>query len=55
MLALYQLWLGVCVCLSQVGVLSKQMNESRWVLARELPLTYSTLCCKEIILGYLQN
>jgi len=36
------------VRLSQVGVLSKRMKESDWVLARELPLTYPALCCKEI-------
>jgi len=34
---------SVCLCLSQVGVLSKRMNESGWFLARELPLTYPTL------------
>jgi len=27
------------VCLSQVGVLSKRLNESGWFLARELPYT----------------
>ena len=37
---------SVSVCLSQVGVLSKRLNESGWFLARELPLTYPTLCCK---------
>ena len=36
------------VCLSQVGVLSKWMNESRWFLAWELPSTNPTLCCTEI-------
>jgi len=35
----------VCVCLSQVDVLSKRMNESSWFLAWEL---HSTLCYKEI-------
>jgi len=39
---------SVCLCLSQVGVLSKRMNKSGWFLAGELPSTYSTLCCKEI-------
>ena len=39
---------SVSVCLSQVGVPSKRLNESGWFLARELPLTYPTLCCKEI-------
>jgi len=51
----YQLYgpVSVCVCLSQVGVLSKRMNESSWFLAWELQSTYPTLCCKEI--HYLQN
>jgi len=40
---------SVCLRLSQVGVLSKRMNESRWVFfARVLPSTYTTLCYKEI-------
>jgi len=34
------LCLSVSVCLSQVGVLSKRMNESSWVLVWELPSTY---------------
>ena len=38
----------VRVRLSQVGVLSKRMNESGWFLARELHSTYPTLCYKEI-------
>jgi len=38
----------VRVRLSQVGVLSKRMNESGWCLAKEVHSTYSTLCCKEI-------
>jgi len=29
----------VSACLSQVGVLSKRLNELRWFLARELPST----------------
>jgi len=33
-----------CVCLSQVGVLSKRLNESGWFLAQVL----SALCYKEI-------
>ena len=46
-------YVSVSVCLSvclshQVGVLSKRLNESDWFLARELPSTYPTLCCKEI-------
>ena len=40
--------LSVRVRLSQVGVLSKRMNESGWFLARELHSTYPTLCYKEI-------
>ena len=39
---------SVCVRLSQVGVLSKRMNESGWFLAWELHSTYPTLCYKEI-------
>jgi len=39
---------SVCVCLSQVGVLSKRLNESGWFLARELHSTYPTLCYKGI-------
>jgi len=34
----------VCVYLSQVGVLSKGLNESRWFWAWELPSAYTTLC-----------
>ena len=43
--------MSVCVRLSlpQVGVLSKQLNESGWFLAWELPSTCPTLCCKEIL------
>jgi len=40
--------LCLSVCLSQVGVLSKRVNESSWFLARELHLTYPTLCYKKI-------
>jgi len=49
---------SVClsVCLSQVGVLSKLMNESSsWFLTRELSLTYPTLCCKEIQVPSIQG
>ena len=35
---------SLCPCLSQVGVLSKRMNESSWILACELPSTRPTLC-----------
>jgi len=38
----------VSVCLSQVGVLSKRLNESSWFLAGELRSTYPTLCYKDI-------
>ena len=47
MLARYILWSCVCpsVYLSQVGVLSKQLNGSSWVFfCKELPSTYPTLC-----------
>ena len=38
-----------CVHLSQVGVLSKRLNESSWwFLARQLPSTHPTLCYREI-------
>jgi len=40
--------IGVRLCLLQVGVLSKRLNESNWFLARELPLSYTTLFCKKI-------
>ena len=38
--------MGLClsICPSQVGVLSKRMNESSWFLACELPSTRPTLC-----------
>ena len=38
--------LSVCVCLSEVGFLVKQLSESSWFLAWELPsmhLSYSVL------------
>ena len=35
---------SVSVCLSQVGVLLKRLNESGWFLACELPSTRPTLC-----------
>jgi len=38
----------VCLCLSQVRVLSKRLNESGWFLAHELLSTYPTQCYKEI-------
>jgi len=40
--------LCLSVCLSQVGVLLKRLNESSWFLACELLFTRPTLCCKEI-------
>jgi len=40
----YYPWACVCVCLSQVGVLLKRLNESGWFLACELPSTRPTLC-----------
>jgi len=36
--------LCLSVCPSQVGVLSKRVNESSWFLACELPSTHPTLC-----------
>ena len=39
---------SVCVCLSQVGVLSKRINESGWFLAWKLSWTYPTLSFREI-------
>ena len=41
------LCLSVCVCLSQVGVLSKWMDGSSWFLACRLS-AHHTLCSKEI-------
>ena len=38
----------LCLCLSQVGVLSKRLNEFGWFLVSELISTYATLCYKEI-------
>ena len=43
------LCLSVCLCLSQVGVLPKRLNESRWVLTREL------LSCVKRKFWYLKN
>ena len=40
--------MALCLCLSQVGVLSKRLNESGWFLAWDLLSTYATLFCKEI-------
>ena len=37
-----------CVRLSQVGLVSKRLDESSWVLAQRLPSTYPTLRYKEI-------
>jgi len=44
---------SVSVCLSQVGVLPKRLNESSWFLAWELPSSYLTLCKKKF--GYLKH
>jgi len=41
--------LRVCLCLSQVGVLPKRMNESRWFLTWEL------LSCVKRKFWYLKN
>ena len=50
MLARYYLWPSVClsVCLSQVGELSKRLDESRSFLVCRLASTYPTLCFEEI-------
>ena len=44
------LWPSVClsVCLSQVGELSKRLDESRSFLVCKLASTYPTLCFEEI-------
>ena len=39
---------SLCVCLSQVGVLSKRLEGSGWFLAWRLPSTYHTVCRNEI-------
>ena len=46
MIARFRLSSCVCpsVCPSQVGVVSKRLDESIRVLARKLPSTYPTLC-----------
>ena len=46
--------MALCLCPSQVGVLSKRPNKSGWFLAWELLSTY-TLHCIIRKLGYLQN
>ena len=50
---------GPCVWLcpspSQVGFLSKRLNESSWFLAWKFPSTYRTLRVKEIQIAYLQK
>ena len=40
--------MALCLCLSQVSVLSKWMDGSSWFLASRLLSTYPTLCYKEI-------
>jgi len=42
--------MSVCVrmCLLQVGVLSKRLDESGWFMSQRLPSTYSTPCSEEI-------
>jgi len=45
---------SVWVCLSVTSRSSiETVNESSWILARELPSTHPTLCYKKI--GYLQK
>jgi len=45
-----ELAMALClsVCVSQVGVLLKRLNESGKFWAWKLPLTYPTLSCNEI-------
>jgi len=38
----------LCLCLSQVGVLSNWLDELGWFLATRLPVTYPTLCYNKI-------
>ena len=38
----------VCVCLSHVSIVSNQLDRSSWFSAGRLPLSYPTLCYKEI-------
>jgi len=45
------LCLSMSVHLSQVSVLSKWLNISSWILARELPSIRPTLCLEEIRLS----
>ena len=52
-LAMALFCLSVCVCLSQVGVLSKQTNKLNWFLVCELPSTY--LNCVKRKFWYLQK
>jgi len=40
--------MALCLCLSQVGVLKKRLDESSWFLAWGLLSTCPTLCFKEI-------
>ena len=42
--AILAMALCLSVCPSQVGVLSKRLNESSWFLACELPSSRPTLC-----------
>jgi len=44
LLLLLLLTMVLCPCLSQVGVLSKRLNESSWFLACKLPSARPTLC-----------
>jgi len=40
--------LSLCLCLSQVGILSKRLNELGWFLAWKLVSTYPILCFMDI-------
>jgi len=39
---------SLCLCLSQVGILSKRLNELGWFLAWKLVSTYPILCFMDI-------
>ena len=47
MLVRYMLWPGVCLCVTSRWF-TKHINGLSWYLAWMLPLTYPTLCYKEV-------
>ena len=48
-------FMSICVRLSQAEVLSKRLNESSWLLARDLPSPYPTLCISKLNGTFLWN